>query len=271
MTTTHTRRPLWRRTWIRVTGSIAALALVGGVGAAGAALASPRGVAIRPAASTAPAHPKAKAPQAAPRSAHSTPPPGPARYATDILQAGITAPVAWINSTGQKIVANWRAGYTAAWTDQNVLLPGGIYQYHLATFDQITARDFGLTPPAQGIEPAAQAPAAAAPPAAPAPAPAFTNASAVVAQYYQDLNDHNYAAAWALGGDNLNGGVGYSAWAAGYATTASIDLGTYGTWSDGTVWANITATQTDGSVRTYYGTYAVANGVIVSAHITQTS
>jgi len=270
MTTTHTRRPLWRRTWVRVTASIAALTLGAGVGAASAALASPRAP-IRPAANAAPAHPKAKAPKAAPRSAHSTPPPGPARYATDILQAGITAPVAWINSTGQKIVADWRAGYTAAWTDQNVLLPGGIYQYHLATFDQITARDFGLTPPAQGIEPAAQAPAAAAPPAAPAPAPAFTNASAVVAQYYQDLNDHDYAAAWALGGDNLNGGAGYSAWAAGYATTASIDLGTYGTWSDGTVWANITATQTDGSVRTYYGTYTVANGVIVSAHITQTS
>jgi hypothetical protein len=46
---------------------------------------------------------------------------------------------------------------------------------------------------------------------------------------------------------------------------------TYGTWGDGTVWANITATQTDGSVRTYYGTYTVSNGVIVSAHITQTS
>ena len=266
MTTTDTRRPLWRRTWVRVTGSITALALVAGAGAAGAALASPRAATMRPAANT------------APRPAHSAPPNAaaangavPAGYATDILQAGITAPVAWINSTGQKIVANWRAGYTAAWTDQNVLLPGGIYQYHLATFDQITARDFGVTPPAQGIEPAAQAPAAAAQPAASAPAPAFTNASAVVAQYYQDLNDHNYAAAWALGGDNLNGGVGYSAWAAGYATTASIDLGTYGTWSDGTVWANITATQTDGSVRTYYGTYAVANGVIVSAHITQTS
>jgi hypothetical protein len=143
------------------------------------------------------------------------------------------------------------------------------------TFDEITARDFGVTPPAQGIQPTAPAPAAqpAAPaaPTAPAAAPAFTNASAVVAQYYQDLNDHNYAAAWALGGDDLNGGASYSAWVAGYATTASIDLGTYGTWSDGTVWANITATQTDGSVRTYYGTYTVANGVIVSAHIAQTS
>jgi hypothetical protein len=158
MTTTDTRRPFWRRTWVRVTGSIAALALIGGAGAAGAALASPRAVAIRPAANAAPAHPKAKAPKAAPRSAHSTPAPGPARYATDILQAGITAPVAWINSTGQKIVADWKAGYTDAWTDQNVLLPDGVYQYHLAPFDQITARDFDVTPPAHGIQPQAAPP-----------------------------------------------------------------------------------------------------------------
>jgi len=31
------------------------------------------------------------------------------------------------------------------------------------------------------------------------------------------------------------------------------------------------ATQTDGSIRTYSGTYTVASGVIVSANITQTS
>jgi hypothetical protein len=33
MTTTDTRKPLWQRTWVRVTGSIAALALVAGAGA----------------------------------------------------------------------------------------------------------------------------------------------------------------------------------------------------------------------------------------------
>ena len=35
--------------------------------------------------------------------------------------------------------------------------------------------------------------------------------------------------------------------------------------------AHLSATQLDGSVRTYDGTYTVANGVISSAHITQTS
>jgi hypothetical protein len=165
MTTTDTRRPPWQRTWVRVAGSIAALALVGGTGAASVALANPHAVTNRPAGSTAPAHPKAKAPKAAPRPAQITPPPAPtangavpARYATDILQAGITAPVAWINSTGQKIVADWKAGYTAAWTDANVLTPDGVYSYHLAPFDQITARDFGVTPPAHGIQPQATPP-----------------------------------------------------------------------------------------------------------------
>jgi hypothetical protein len=113
---------------------------------------------------------------------------------------------------------------------------------------------------------------AAAAPAAPAPAPRsqMTNASAVVMQFYQDINNQDYADAWALGGDNI-GGSDYNGWAAGYATTASITVTSYGTWNDGTVWADISALQTDGTTRTYSGTYTVANGVIVSANITQTS
>jgi len=115
------------------------------------------------------------------------------------------------------------------------------------------------------------APPAQQQPAAPAPAaPALTNAVAVVQQFYQDITDHNYAAAWALGGKNLNNGVGYGEWVAGYATTASIDLTTYGQWSGGTVWASLSALQTDGTVKTYYGTYTVSGGQIVAAHIVQT-
>ena len=58
MTTTDARRPLWQRTWVRVTGSIAALALVGGASAAGTALASPHTVTSQPAANSAPARPQ---------------------------------------------------------------------------------------------------------------------------------------------------------------------------------------------------------------------
>ena len=104
----------------------------------------------------------------------------------------------------------------------------------------------------------------------PARAPSsIVNAEAVVTQYYQDITDHNYSAAWALGGSNLSGGAGYSSWVAGYATTASISLGTFSYFGSDQVQAVITALQTDGSTNTYQGTYTVENGQITSANITQ--
>jgi hypothetical protein len=106
-------------------------------------------------------------------------------------------------------------------------------------------------------------------PAMPAQAAPGTSAKAVVDQFYQDLNAHNYQAAWQLGGSNLNGGSGYGTWVAGYATTASISASTVQN-DDGTVSASISATQTNGSVKTYVGTYTVANGAIATANVTQT-
>ncbi len=104
----------------------------------------------------------------------------------------------------------------------------------------------------------------------PASAPSsILNAEAVVTQYYQDITDHNYSAAWALGGSNLSGGVGYSSVVAGYATTASISLGTFSYFGSDQVQAVITALQIDGSTNTYQGTYTVENGQITSANITQ--
>ena len=105
--------------------------------------------------------------------------------------------------------------------------------------------------------------------AQPVQATPAASAKAVVDQFYQDLNAHNYRAAWKLGGSNLSGGSGYGTWAAGYATTASISASTVQT-NHHTVSANITATQTDGGVKTYTGTYTVAHGAIVAANITQT-
>jgi len=128
------------------------------------------------------------------------------------------------------------------------------------------------TPPK--TRPPTTAPPATTPPSnTPAPVqPALTNAAAVVTQYYQDVSDKNYAAAWAIGGSNLaaENGQTYASWVAGYAdTTASISIISYGTWSNGTVWCYISAVQYSGAVNTYYGTYTVANGVIVSASIRQ--
>jgi hypothetical protein len=104
----------------------------------------------------------------------------------------------------------------------------------------------------------------------PAPQTQFTNAVSVLDQFYQDITDHNYAAAWALGGDNI-GGQSYSSWVAGYQdTTASITLYDASAWGSDQVQAYLSATQLDGTVRTYQGTYTVSNGVIVSANIVQT-
>ena len=128
--------------------------------------------------------------------------------------------------------------------------------------------DWTITVTAMSGQPAAPQ-ATAAQPAQPVQAAPATSAKAVVDQFYQDLNAHNYQAAWQLGGSNLNGGSGYGTWVAGYATTASINASTVQN-NNGTVSVSITATQTNGSVKAYAGTYTVANGAIVAAHITQT-
>ena len=64
---------------------------------------------------------------------------------------------------------------------------------------------------------------------------------------------------------------GEGAWVAGYATTASLSMYNTSTWNSGEVTTYVSALQSDGSTRTYYGTYYVSNGVITSAGIAQTS
>ncbi|MGW5433339.1 hypothetical protein ACWET9_40145 [Streptomyces sp. NPDC004059] len=107
-----------------------------------------------------------------------------------------------------------------------------------------------------------------APPAT--PRPHLTNASAVVSQYYQDITDHNYAAAWALGGSHI-AGTTYDRWVAGFATTQSITLGTLSAFGASRVHAVLYATQTDGTLKTYAGNYTVADGILVAASIHQTN
>ncbi|MFE0380726.1 hypothetical protein ACFW1M_35350 [Streptomyces inhibens] len=104
-------------------------------------------------------------------------------------------------------------------------------------------------------------------PSAPDTSPSPDDASAIVEEFYQDINDHDFAAAWDLGGKNI-GGSSYSEWVAGYDTTASIELSAVNTESPGQGGADLRATQSDGSVRVYQGTYTVSDGVIVGADIT---
>ena len=109
-------------------------------------------------------------------------------------------------------------------------------------------------------------------PAAPAPAPEpayFTNSTAVVQQFYQDINNGDYSDAWTLGGDTI-GGSDYAGWVAGYDTTESVSLGTFSAFGSDQVQASLSAVQSDGITNTYEGTYTVSGGVIVAANIVQT-
>ena len=128
--------------------------------------------------------------------------------------------------------------------------------------------------------PRAAKPAAPKPPAAaPAPVPRwnqpgsgtdYSNSVSVVTQFYQDITDHDYPAAWSLGGDNI-GGTNYASWAAGYATTESISLGEFSQFGSSQVQVDLSALQNDGTVNNYTGTYTVLNGVITVANIVQTA
>lgn len=117
-------------------------------------------------------------------------------------------------------------------------------------------------------------PKATPPPAQSAPAPTqasgpgLSDPVAVVTQFYADITARNYGAAWALGGDNI-AGTSYANWVAGYGTTAAIAVTAAEDFGSDQATVSISATQTDGSVRNYSGTYTVQNGIIVSAQITQ--
>ncbi|MFD0393191.1 hypothetical protein ACFQ3Z_14630 [Streptomyces nogalater] len=92
----------------------------------------------------------------------------------------------------------------------------------------------------------------------PEPSQETQDASTVVTTYYDHLNAGNFQAAWSMGGSRLFGGS-YSDWVAGFSSTARIDVSVSDN-GGGQVAAEIRATQTDGSVQVFRGTYTVAAG-----------
>ena len=197
----------------------------------------------------------------------------------------------WVQVTGATLVLMIVSGGSAAAATELASHPAVVQRPAAATAPArpkapAPAKPNASAKPSPKASAPSQAPAQQAP-ANPAPSPSrsdsqypsspstpqLTNAVAVVSQYYQDITDQNYAAAWVIGGRNIaaQNGQTYASWAAGYSsTTASISITDFGTWSNGTVWCDISATQLNGSVNTYYGTYSVSDGVIVSASIHQT-
>jgi len=101
--------------------------------------------------------------------------------------------------------------------------------------------------------PATSAPAVAAGPAA------------TVRAYFAAINAHDYARAWALGGKNT-GSSSYTGFVNGFSNTAKDAVRVVSVVGD-VVTVRLAATQTDGTVQHYRGTYTVANGIIAHGNI----
>jgi serine/threonine-protein kinase len=100
--------------------------------------------------------------------------------------------------------------------------------------------------------------------AASAGPPAPLSPAATVQAYFAAINAHDYGRAWDLGGKNT--GSSYSKFKSGFSDTASDDLTVVSVAGD-VVTVRLDATQTNGSVHHFQGTYTVSNGVITQSQI----
>lgn len=183
---------------------------------------------------------------------------------------------------GSTVLPQW-----LLWVMAALLAGGGVAAYALASSSEPSYEAAGVVPsttPTPGWDLASAPPTdvASAPPTdtwsvpstdvaspdTPDPSPSSDDASAVVEEFYRDINNRDFSAAWDLGGRNI-GGKSFSAWVAGYDTTASIELSAVNAENAGQVSAVVHATQSDGSVKLYQGTYTVSDGEIVSADISE--
>ncbi len=98
----------------------------------------------------------------------------------------------------------------------------------------------------------------------PATATAPLGPAATVTAYIAAINAHDYRKAWNLGGKNT--GQTYNAFANGFGATAKDSLTIVSVTGD-VVTIQLAATQTDGSVNDYQGSYTVVSGVITKSDI----
>ena len=87
-----------------------------------------------------------------------------------------------------------------------------------------------------------------------------------VRDYFAAINDHRYLAAWRLGGASES----YATFRTGFVGTAH-DTVTILSTSGNVVTARLAATQTNGTVKTYQGTYTVTSGVISATNVHRVS
>jgi len=92
---------------------------------------------------------------------------------------------------------------------------------------------------------------------------------AVVSAYYDAVNNHDYASAYRLNRPAQKIGS-YESFKQGFAGTKHVDLTITGVSGD-LVSFDLTADQTDGTVKTFTGTYTIRNGKIWLADVHRTN
>ncbi|HEX5190530.1 MAG TPA: serine/threonine-protein kinase [Streptosporangiaceae bacterium] len=92
---------------------------------------------------------------------------------------------------------------------------------------------------------------------------------AVLTQYYDAINSHHYKTAYRLN-SYVRSTKTFAEFKAGFAGTQHDTLTITGV-NGGVVSFDLNAAQTDGSVKTYQGTYTIRDGQIVGANVTQTN
>ena len=117
-----------------------------------------------------------------------------------------------------------------------------------------------------GADPSAKPSASSSPSRRPAARP--LGPAATVRAYIAAVNHHHYRRAWRLRGRPST--TTYAAFTQGFGTTARDALFILGV-SGNVVTVRLDAQQTDGSVKTYQGTYTVQDGVITAANVRQIS
>jgi hypothetical protein len=90
-----------------------------------------------------------------------------------------------------------------------------------------------------------------------------------VSEYYGDIESGDYQDAYALLSSGSVTGQTYDQFVAGFTCTSYEGLSDLGTTGD-TVVVSLQATQCDGSVNQYQGSYTVQNGLITAADVQQT-
>jgi hypothetical protein len=139
-----------------------------------------------------------------------------------------------------------------------------------ALFALLRGHSSSTTPPASTSS-AASSPAnktSSAPPTTSPPVNPAAGPRATVEAYFAAINAHDFQKAWNLGGSNT--GQSYQQFVQGFNGTQQDTL-TIQSVSGNVVTAGLSALQTDGTVKTFQGTYTVNNGVITSFNVRQTS